>query len=93
MLGSHRGDDIHRLGRRNLVASDSSPKVRRKSISTTCAHLVLNLSSSTGSFISTGDISKAVLVKWESMAIKKKIIRKALFHVILKRLEKKQTEN
>ena len=93
MLGSHRGDDIHRLGRRNLVASDSSPKARRQSISTNCAHSVLNLSSSTGSFISTGDISNAVLVKWESMAIKKKIIRKALFHVILKRLEKKQTEN
>ena len=25
MLGSHRGDDIHRLGRRNFVASDLSP--------------------------------------------------------------------
>ena len=38
MLGSHRGDDIHRLGRRNLVASDSSPKVCRQSIPTSCMH-------------------------------------------------------
>ena len=38
MLGSHRSDDIHRLGRRNLVASDSSPEVRRQSIPTTSAH-------------------------------------------------------
>ena len=42
MLGSHRGDDIHRFRRRNLVASDSSPKVRRQSIHTTCAHSVLD---------------------------------------------------
>ena len=32
MFGSHRNDDIHRLVRRNLVASDSSHKVRRQSI-------------------------------------------------------------
>ena len=42
MLGSHRGDDIHRLGRWNLVASDSSLKVRRQSIPTTCAYSILN---------------------------------------------------
>ena len=28
MLGSHHGDDIHRLGEQNFVASDSSPEVR-----------------------------------------------------------------
>ena len=50
MLGSHRGDDIHRLGRRNLVASDSSPKLRFQSIPTTCTHSVLNSSSSTKRF-------------------------------------------
>ena len=50
ILGSHRGDDIHRLGRRNLVASDSSPKVCRQSFPTTCAHSVLNSSSSTKRF-------------------------------------------
>ena len=50
MLGSHRDDDIHRLERRNLVASDSSPKVHRQSIHTTCAHSVLNRSSSTNRF-------------------------------------------
>ena len=46
MLGSHRGGDIHRLGRRNLVASDSTPKVHRQSIPTTHAPSVLNSSSS-----------------------------------------------
>ena len=50
MLGPHRGDDIHLLGRWNLVASDSSPKVRRQSIPTTCAHSVLNSLSSTKRF-------------------------------------------
>ena len=45
-----RGDDIHRLGRRNLVASDSSPKVHRQSIPTTCANSILNSSSSTKRF-------------------------------------------
>ena len=47
ILSSHRADDIRRLGRRNLVASDSSPKVRCHSISTNFAYSVLNLSSST----------------------------------------------
>ena len=46
MLGSHRGDDIHRLGRRDLVASHSSPKVRCQSMPTTCAYSVVNSSSS-----------------------------------------------
>ena len=50
MLASHRGDDIHRLGRRNLVASDLSPKVRCQSIPMTCAHSVLKSSSSTKEF-------------------------------------------
>ena len=43
-LGSHRGDHICRLGRRNLIASDSSPKVRRRSIPTNGPHSVLNSS-------------------------------------------------
>ena len=91
MLGSHRGDDIHRLGQRNLVASDSSPKVRRQSIPTTFAHSVLNSSSSTKRlYISTGDISKVIVVRWWSMAIKKKKLRKDFFHIILKRLKTKQ---
>ena len=64
MLGSHRSDDIHRLGRRNLVASDSSPKVRCQSISTTCVHSVLNsLFSPKQFFISIGDISKVIVVQ------------------------------
>ena len=46
----HRGDDIHRLGRQYLVASDSSPKFHRQSIPTTCAHSILNSSSSTKRF-------------------------------------------
>ena len=63
MLGSHRGDDVHRLGRQNFVASDSSPKVRRQSIPTTYAHSILNSSSSTKRFISISDISKVIVVK------------------------------
>lgn len=43
-LGSYRGDHICRLRRRNLIASDSLPKVRCRSILTNCAHLVLNFS-------------------------------------------------
>ena len=50
MLGSHRGDDIHRLGRRNLAAPDSAPKFCHQSITTTCAHSVLNSSSSVKRF-------------------------------------------
>ena len=42
MLSIHHGDDIHCLGRRNLVTSDSQPKVRCQSIPTTFAHSVLN---------------------------------------------------
>ena len=42
ILGPHRGDDIHRLGRWNLVTSDSSLKVRRQSIPTICEYSVLN---------------------------------------------------
>ena len=40
-LGSHRGDHICRLGWRNLIALDSSPKVRRQSIPTNCPRSVL----------------------------------------------------
>ena len=43
-LGSHRGDHICCLGRGNLIASDSSPKVRCQSIATNCAHSMLNSS-------------------------------------------------
>ena len=43
-------DDINRLGRRNLVASDSLPIVRRRSIPTTCVNSVLISSSSTKRF-------------------------------------------
>ena len=64
MLNSQRGDDIYRLGRQNLVASDSSLRVRCKSIATTCVHSVLNSSSSTKRFISIGDISKVTVKKW-----------------------------
>ena len=64
MLGSYCGDDIHRLGRRNLVASDSSPKavarafppLSRIQFST---HRLLQKG-----FISTGDISKIIVGKW-----------------------------
>ena len=84
MLGSHRGDDIHRLGRLNLVASDSSPKVRHQSIPFTFAHSVLYSTPSTKRlYISIGDISKVIVVKWWSMAIKKKKLRKCFFHTIL----------
>ena len=31
-LGSHRGDEVNRLGRRYLIDLDSSSKVRRQSI-------------------------------------------------------------
>ena len=54
MLDSHRGNDIHRLGRRNLVASDSSPKVCRQSKT----HPLLQKR-----FISIGDIIKVIVVK------------------------------
>ena len=50
LLGFHPGNDIHRPRRANLVASNSSPKVRRQSVPTTCAHSVLNSSSSTKRF-------------------------------------------
>ena len=60
VIGFHRGDDIHRLGRRNLVASDSSPKGRRQSIPTTCRHSVLNSFRQKG-FISIGGISKVIV--------------------------------
>ena len=40
-LGSHRNNHICRLGPQNLIASDSSPKVRRQSISTNCPHSML----------------------------------------------------
>ena len=63
MLASHRGDDIHRLGRRNLVASDSSPKVCRQSILTNCTHSVLNSHLLQKAFISIDDISKVIVVK------------------------------
>ena len=39
--GSHRLDHICYLGRQNLIASDSSLKVRRQSIPTNCAYSVL----------------------------------------------------
>ena len=77
MLGSHHSDDFHRLGRRNLVAWDSSPKVRCQSIPTTCAHSVLNSSSSTKRFIRIGDISKVIIVVVKH-GHKKEKIRKAL---------------
>ena len=38
-LGFHSGNDIHHLGRRNLIAPDSSPKVRRQSILTATANI------------------------------------------------------
>ena len=44
-FGFHRGDHICRLGRRNLIALDSSPKVCRQSIPTDCPHSVLSSSS------------------------------------------------
>ena len=65
------------LGQQNLVASASSPKVRRRSIPTNFAHSVLKSTSSTKRLISTGDISKVIVVKWWSMVIKKKKLRKA----------------
>ena len=43
-LGSHHGDHICRLGRQNLFASDSSPKVCRQSIPTNCPLSVLSSS-------------------------------------------------
>ena len=44
ILGSHRGDYIYQLGRRNLIASGSSLKVHRQSIPTNCPHSVLSSS-------------------------------------------------
>ena len=93
MLDTHHDIGIHGLGQRNLVASDSSSKVCRQSILTTFAHLVLNSSSSAKRlYISTGDISKVIVVKWRSIAIKKKKLRKNVFHIMLKRLKTKQKE-
>ena len=43
-LGSHRDDHNCQLVRRNLITSDSSPKVRRQSILTNCAHSMLSSS-------------------------------------------------
>ena len=63
-IGSHRGYGIHRLGRRNLIAPDPSPKVCRQSILTNCEHLVLSSSSFTKKLIffklSIGGISKVI---------------------------------
>ena len=66
MLGYHRGDDIHRLEQQNLVTSDSSPKVHRQSIPTTCTnsvpvytHRLLQKG-----FISIAHISKVIAVNW-----------------------------
>ena len=44
-LGSHHGGDIHRLGRRDLIASDSLRKFHRQSIPTNCPHSALSSSS------------------------------------------------
>ena len=41
-LGSHCGNHICRLRRRNLIASVSSPNVRRRSIPTNCLHPLLS---------------------------------------------------
>ena len=43
-LGSHNGNHNCRLGRQNLMASDSSLKVRRQSIPTNCLHSGLSSS-------------------------------------------------
>lgn len=40
-LGSQRGNDIHGLGQRYLIAPDTLPKVRRQIIPTNCKHSVL----------------------------------------------------
>ena len=93
MLGSHCDNDIHCLRRQNLVASDSLPKVCRQSTLTTFAHTILNSSSSTKRlYISTGDISKVIVVMWWSVTIKKKKLRKYFFNLILKRLKTKHRE-
>ena len=93
MLGSHCDNDIHRFGRQSLVASDSLPKVCHQSILTTFAHSILNSSSSSKRlYISTGDISKVILVKWWSITIEKKKLGKYFFNIILKRLKTKYRE-
>ena len=63
MLGSHRGDDIHRLGRPNYVAQIHRPKfVARAFPPLTCiqckTHRLLQKI-----FISIGDVSKVIGVK------------------------------
>ena len=90
MLSSNRGDDIYRLGWRNLAASDSSPKVCRQSIPTTCAHSVLYSSSSTKGFFRIGYISKVVKHGHKK---KKRKLRKEIFYIILKPLKTKQKES
>ena len=40
-LGSHGGNQICHIGQQNLIASDSSPRVRCQSIPTNCPHSVL----------------------------------------------------
>ena len=42
--GFHRGDHICRLGKQNLIASDSMPKVCHQSLPTNCAYSKLNSS-------------------------------------------------
>ena len=43
-LGYHRGDEIHRFGRKNLIVSDSLPKVCCQSIPTNYSHSMLRSS-------------------------------------------------
>ena len=60
-LGSHHGGDIRCLGRQNLVAPDSSTKVRCHSIPTNCKHsalIFLSIIKKIFFKLSTGNISK-----------------------------------
>ena len=74
-LGSHRGNDIHLFGRRNLIAPDSLPTVRSQSITSKCEYSVLSFSSFIKKIffkLDTGGISKVTVASSKAWLWKKK---------------------
>ena len=84
-LSSHHGDDIHCLERWNLISSNTSPKIPRQGVPTSCARSVLSSSSSIEwlSFkVNIGDISKVIVVIVKHDRKKEKIKKTSLLYLI-----------
>ena len=97
-LGSHHGRDIRCLGRQNLVAPDSSTKVRCHSILTNCKHSALIFPSIIKKIffkLSTGNISKETVAGSKHGHKKEKTKKISLLYIIktIKRNRKKGNLN